>query len=152
MLMLVRCTCRGVIWCSVKDVTADGYGMQFGTNVLGHFLLMQLLLHALLKGKETPGDGHARVVAISSAYTYEYIGHVDFDTLKDGSASAWRKQSTELLCRRSKLDIILVTFEMARRYGEQRIVGVTLRPGILKTDLLRHTNFLRKAALVRMLY
>ena len=73
----------------------------------------------------------ARVVAISSVYAY--IGHVDFDTLKDGPAR--RKQSTEVLYQRSKLDNILVTFELARRYGEQRIVGVTLHSGILNTDL-----------------
>ena len=39
---------RGVMWCPVADVTADGYDMQFGTNVVGHFLLTQLLLPALL--------------------------------------------------------------------------------------------------------
>ena len=136
------------MWSSVKDVTADGYDMQFGTNVLGHFLLTQLLLPALLKGKESSGDGHARVITISSGYAY--IGHIDFDTLKDGPAR--QKQSTEVLYQQSKLGDILIAFELARRYGDQGIVSITLHPGILKTDLLRHTNFLKRAALVCTLY
>ncbi len=139
---------RGVMWCPVKDVTADGYDMQFGTNVVGHFLLTQLLLPALLKGKATSGDDHARVVTTSSPYAY--VGHIDFDTFKDGPAR--QNMSTEALYQQSKLADIIVSFELARRYGPQGVVSVTLHPGILKTDLLRHTNFVKRAALVRTLY
>ena len=135
------------MWCPVEDVTADGYDMQFGTNVVGHFLLTQLLLPALLKGKETSGDGHARVITTSSPYAY--IGHLDFETFKDGPER--QKLSTEALYQQSKLADIIVSFELARRYGPQGIVSVTLHPGILKTDLLRHTNFVKRAALVRTL-
>ncbi|TBU57725.1 NAD(P)-binding protein [Dichomitus squalens] len=138
----------GVMWSPVADVTADGYDLQFGTNVLGHFLLTKLLLPALLKGKESSGDGHARVITTTSPYAY--IGHINFDTLKDGPAR--RKQSTEVLYQQSKLGDILVAFELARRYGEQGIVSVTLHPGILKTDLLRHTNFVKRAALESVYY
>ncbi|KAM5536596.1 hypothetical protein V8D89_009691 [Ganoderma adspersum] len=138
----------GVMWCPVKDVTADGYDMQFGTNVVGHFLLTQLLLPALLKGKESSGDGHARVITTSSPYAY--IGHLDFDTFKDGPAR--QQMSTEALYQQSKLADIIVSFELARRYGPQGIVSVTLHPGILKTDLLRHTNFVKRAALESVYY
>ncbi|KAI0794530.1 NAD(P)-binding protein [Fomes fomentarius] len=133
----------GVMWCPVTDVTADGYDMQFGMNVLGHFLLTQLLLPVLLKGKETSSDHHARIVTTSSAYAY--VGHIDFDTLKDGPAR--RKLSTEALYNQSKLGDVLVSFELARRYGDQGIVSVTLNPGILKTELMRHVNVIKHAIL-----
>ncbi|KAI0704511.1 NAD(P)-binding protein [Cerioporus squamosus] len=133
----------GVMWAPVADVTADGYDLQFGTNVLGPFFLTQLLLPALLKGKGSSPDGHARVVVTSSAYAY--LGHLNFETFKDGPER--RKMSTEELYNQSKLADVLVAFELARRYGEQGIVTVALHPGILKTDLMRHINAVKRAAL-----
>ncbi|KAI0730702.1 NAD(P)-binding protein [Earliella scabrosa] len=133
----------GVMWCPVADVTADGYDMQFGTNVVGHFLLTQLLLPALLKGKETSPDHHARVVTTSSGYSY--AGHINFETLKDGPAR--RKQSTEVLYSQSKLADVLVAFELARRYGDKGIVSVALHPGILRTELTRHLNVVKRTLL-----
>ena len=57
--------------------------MQFGTNVVGHFLFTQLVLPLLLKAAETTGD--ARVVHVSSlghaAAPKEYIA---WETLKPG--------------------------------------------------------------------
>jgi NAD(P)-dependent dehydrogenase (short-subunit alcohol dehydrogenase family) len=41
--------------------TKDGFENQFGTNVLGHFLLTNLLVPCLLKGAPS------RVVSVSSA-------------------------------------------------------------------------------------
>ncbi|HXO25276.1 MAG TPA: oxidoreductase, partial [Streptosporangiaceae bacterium] len=49
----------GVMW-TPKQVTADGFEMQFGTNHLGHFALTGLLLDNLL-----PVRG-SRVVTVSS--------------------------------------------------------------------------------------
>lgn len=51
--------------------TEDGFGIEFGVNHLGHFLLTCLLLDRL---KEAGGG---RVVTLSSmAYRW---GHIDFD-------------------------------------------------------------------------
>ena len=72
------------MWCPVKDVTADGYDLQFGTNVLGHFLFTQLLLPALLEGVKTSPDGHARVVVTSSSVAY--LDTIHWDTFRDGKA------------------------------------------------------------------
>ena len=80
------------MWCPVADVTADGYDMQFGTNVVGHFLLTQLLLPALLKGKETSPDHHARVVTTSSSSQY-MVDKFTYELVRDGPA---RKKSTPL--------------------------------------------------------
>lgn len=69
---------------SVHQTTEQGYDLQFGTNVLGHYYFTTLLLPALLEGVKTSGDGTARVVNTSSS------GHmfkaVDFNALKDGPA------------------------------------------------------------------
>ena len=58
------------MWCDIELLTVDGYDMQFGTNVLGHFFFTQLLLPALAEGAKSAPDGYARVVNTSSSGTY----------------------------------------------------------------------------------
>ncbi|KAI0642276.1 NAD(P)-binding protein [Trametes meyenii] len=138
----------GVMWRPVEETTADGYDMQFGTNVLGHFYLTKLLMPALLRGAASSPDGRARVVATSSGYAY--VGRMRLDTLADGPAR--RKVSTEDLYNQSKLGDVLVAFELARRYGAQGIVSTALHPGVLKTDLLSHVKGIMHAFYDSMMF
>lgn len=80
----------------IDQLTLDGYDLQFGTNVIGHFLFTQLVLPLLLKAAETTGD--ARVVHVSSighaAAPKEYI---TWETLKPGEkGSPGDKRRNEL--------------------------------------------------------
>lgn len=51
--------------------TEDGYGIEFGVNHLGHFLLTNLLLERMKK------TGGGRVITLSSmAHCW---GHIDFN-------------------------------------------------------------------------
>lgn len=81
-------------------VTAQGYDLQFGTNVLGHYLLTKLLLPTIEStAKET---GHlGRVVEVSSIM-HSLSGNpiIYFDTLKDGPAR--RRMRTDALYSQSK--------------------------------------------------
>ncbi|EIM81872.1 NAD-P-binding protein [Stereum hirsutum FP-91666 SS1] len=52
-----------VMACPVDELTKQGYDMQIGSNVLGHFLFTELLMPALLNKK-------ARVVTTSSSGAY----------------------------------------------------------------------------------
>lgn len=79
----------GVMWCLLDQVTTQGYDMQFGTNVLGHFYLTQLLLPTLLASAESSPDKHVRVVNVASnghwgAPIAEKGGPILYDTLIDG--------------------------------------------------------------------
>lgn len=128
----------------IDQLTADGYDLQFGTNVLGHYYLTTLLMPALLAGTKTSGDGHARVVNTSS------IGHwgssLYFNTFKDGPAR--KKKGTESLYSQSKTvsflllcllihneclhriqGNIIFAVELQRRYADQGIVSTSLHPG-----------------------
>jgi len=60
----------GVMVPPVEQLTADGYDLQFGTNVLGHFYFTKLLLPTLIATAKTSSDGKARVVNTSS------LGHI----------------------------------------------------------------------------
>ena len=88
----------GVMWPPIDLLTEDGYDLQWGTNVLGHWYLTELLMPALIAGVETSPDHHARVITTSSSGAYQ--GTIKWDTLKDTPAR--RKQSTANLYYQSK--------------------------------------------------
>ena len=85
----------------LHQVTVDGYDLQWGTNVLGHFFLTQLLMPALVEGAKTSPDRHARVVTTSSTSSYLARHGIMFDTLKDGPAR--RSKDIDDLYSQSKL-------------------------------------------------
>ena len=67
----------------VEFTTVQGYDLQAGTNVIGHYLLTTLLLPALLAASE-PGQ-KARVVTTSSIVHY-YLDGFHFDWVVEGPA------------------------------------------------------------------
>ena len=89
---------RGVMWPPLDQLTKDGYDLQWGTNVVGHFYFTELLMPALLAGVKTSPDKHARVITTSSSGAYLDIIH--FDTFKDGPER--KKMSTEALYYQTK--------------------------------------------------
>ncbi|KAJ7209097.1 NAD-P-binding protein [Mycena rebaudengoi] len=117
------------------QLTAQGYDLQFGTNVIGHFYLTKLLLPVLLETAKSSPDGKARVVNTSS-FAHTMVGGIDYDTLRDSPQR--RKIGSQILYNQSKLGNVVVSAELARRYGEQGLVSTSLNPGNLKTDLARH--------------
>ncbi|TEB33119.1 NAD(P)-binding protein [Coprinellus micaceus] len=126
----------GVMAPPVENVTAQGYDLQFGTNVLGHFYFTRLLIPALLNATKSSRDGKARIVNTSSSGSY--IAAINFDTLKDSALR--RKKGAQELYSQSKLGNVLVSNELARRYGSQGIVSTSLNPGNLDSELTRHWN------------
>lgn len=91
----------------LSQLTKHGHDMQFGTNVLGHFYLTQLLLPTLVASAKTApdGSGKARVVNISSsghlfAPGSKDGGPVNLDSLVDGPTR--NKFQTGLLYYQSK--------------------------------------------------
>jgi len=63
-------------------VTDDGYDLQFGTNVLGHFYLTKLLLPTLISTARSSPEGIVRVVNTASAG--HWFGKLQFETFMDG--------------------------------------------------------------------
>lgn len=56
----------GVMRPPIEQLTKHGHDLQFGTNVLGHFYLTQLLLPTLIASAKASPDGISRVVNVSS--------------------------------------------------------------------------------------
>jgi len=130
----------GVMRCPVEMVTADGYDLQFGTNVIGHFLFTELLMPALFAGKETSPDHHSRVITTSSAASYFYT--VNWESFRDGPAR--RKMSTQKLYSQSKFANVLVARQVAKRYADKGIISIPLNPGNISTELQRYMHSLEQ--------
>jgi NAD(P)-dependent dehydrogenase (short-subunit alcohol dehydrogenase family) len=111
-----------------RQLTADGFELQFGTNHLGHFALTGLLLDRLLP---VPGS---RVVTVSS------VGHriraaIHFDDLQ------WERSYSRVgAYGQSKLANLLFTYELQRRLASHgTTVAVAAHPGVSNTELVRNT-------------
>ena len=65
----------------IEAFTADGYDLQFGTNVLGHFYLTRLLLPLMIESARSSLDGKARVVNTSSGNHLN--GAMDYEVLRE---------------------------------------------------------------------
>ncbi|KZV64898.1 NAD-P-binding protein [Peniophora sp. CONT] len=127
-------------------LTAQGYDDQFGVNVLGHFFLTKLLMPALLAA------GHARVVNLSSnAHDMKsWKTGLAWDTLERGEANEKaRKREARYLYSQSKLGNVLFSNALARRFGEQGIVSISLHPGSIRSNFTRHFGALLRWVLNR---
>jgi NAD(P)-dependent dehydrogenase (short-subunit alcohol dehydrogenase family) len=129
----------GVMW-TPKQVTADGFEMQFGTNHLGHFALTGLVLDHLL-----PVRG-SRVVTVSSQ-GHRFRASIHFDDLQ------WERHYDRIAAYgQSKLANLLFTYELQRRLEarpEAKTVAVAAHPGGSNTELTRNLPaIIRPAAAV----
>jgi NAD(P)-dependent dehydrogenase (short-subunit alcohol dehydrogenase family) len=114
----------GVMMPPARQLTADGFELQFGTNYLSHFALTAHLLPLLQKGR-------ARVVSVSSIAAKP--GKILFDDL--GFVHGY---SPTTAYAQSKLAMILFAYELQRR-SEAAGWGVTsiaAHPGVSRTDLI----------------
>ncbi|CCM06317.1 uncharacterized protein FIBRA_08569 [Fibroporia radiculosa] len=126
----------GVMWCPVDLLTEDGYDLQFGTNVIGHFYFTKLLIPALTAGAESSADHRARVLTVSSTASYQYT--LNWDSLKDDAVR--RKVGTMMLYAQSKFANVVVAREFAKRYADKGIFSASLNPGHIRSELNRYVS------------
>ena len=111
-----------------KQVTVDGFELQFGTNHLGAFALTGLLLENLL-----PVEG-SRVVAVASI-AHRIQAGIHFDDLQ------WERSYNRVAAYgQSKLANLMFTYELDRRLAakDAHTIAVAAHPGISNTELMRH--------------
>lgn len=110
-------------------VTAEGYERQFGTNHVGHALLLKLLTPLLQKTAEEVPE-KPRVVSLSSTGHKNVPSHgIDFDTLK----SAQLDMKGVFKYTQSKLANVVYAREFAARHPD--LITVAIHPGEVGTEL-----------------
>jgi len=105
-----------------RQVTADGFELQFGTNHLGHFALTGLLMPALAASRSP------RVVTVSS--TAAYWGKLDLTNLQSE-----KRYSPMGTYGNSKLANLLFMLELNRRAGATGLISAAAEPGASATGL-----------------
>jgi NAD(P)-dependent dehydrogenase (short-subunit alcohol dehydrogenase family) len=111
--------------------TTDGFELQFGTNVLGHFALTARLMPALQLAA-TESAERPRIVTIASiAHKRGQLNFNDLQSTKSyGPTRAYQQ---------SKLADLLFTFELDRRLraANSRVMSVAAHPGVASTNLFQ---------------
>jgi NAD(P)-dependent dehydrogenase (short-subunit alcohol dehydrogenase family) len=104
--------------------TADGFETQFGTNHLGHFVLVNRIAALIAPG--------GRLVNVSSS------GHRYSDVDLDDPNFAHTPYDPMVAYGRSKTANILFAVEFDRRHRARGVRATALHPGGIKTELGRH--------------
>ncbi|MGC2162706.1 MAG: oxidoreductase [Silvibacterium sp.] len=116
----------GVMALPDRQLTADGFELQFGTNHLGHFALTGLLLPAIFAAPAP------RIVTVSSIA--HHGGKIRFNDLQ------WtRGYKPWPAYRQSKLSNLYFAFELDRRLraAHPAIASIAVHPGISRTNLFK---------------
>src|ERR1700682_3535561 len=115
----------GVMALPKRQVTADGFEMQLGTNYLGHYALTANLL-PLLRRAHQP-----RVVNLSSLA--HRSGAINFDDLQSARSYTPRKAYSQ-----SKLAMLMFALELQRRSDAAGwgLMSNAAHPGYARTDLI----------------
>jgi NAD(P)-dependent dehydrogenase (short-subunit alcohol dehydrogenase family) len=115
----------GVMALPTRQITADGFEMQFGTNYLGHYALTAQLLPLLRSAAHQP-----RVVNLSSIA--HRTGFIDFSDLQgERLYSPWKAYN------QSKLAMLMFALELQRRSDAAgwNLMSNAAHPGWARTDL-----------------
>jgi len=110
------------ILASRRQLTKDGYELNFGVNYLGHFLLTNLLMDLIIPAK-------GRIVTLSSVA--HKIGSIHFDDINLTGSYGWLKAYSQ-----SKLANVLFTYELARRLKGTGATANCLHPGVVATNII----------------
>jgi WW domain-containing oxidoreductase len=120
--------CNAGIMALPKLEQKMGLELQFLTNHLGHFVLVNHLLDKIIQAPA------GRIVMLSSAaHLRTPEGGIDFDNLSgEKGYSGWRFYG------QSKLANLLTAKELARRLDGTRATANAVHPGVINTNLGRH--------------
>ncbi|KAJ5747600.1 uncharacterized protein N7511_009296 [Penicillium nucicola] len=129
--------CNAGIMAVPPGQTSDGYEIQFGTNHLGHALLIKKLLPTLQASSDDP-----RIVILTSqGWALHPRGGIRFDTLASGQdmcfLGPWQRYA------QSKLANMLYARELVKRVEGVRVLAV--HPGIVNTGLVDSLSWKNRA-------
>ena len=113
-----------------RQESADGIEMTWALDVLSPFLLTNLLLHDL------KASAPARVLFISSVM--QRVGRLRFDDLEGK-----RRYNRVHAYSQSKLAVVLLAYEFARRLDGAGVTMNALDPGFVATDVISGNGDLR---------
>ena len=115
--------------------TVDGFETQFGTNHLGHFLLVNRIAPLIASG--------GRVVSVASA------GHRFADVDLEDPNFEHTPYAPFIAYGRSKTANVLFAVGLDHRFKSRGIRAVAVHPGGIKTELGRYTDPVAEEEMIR---
>eukprot|EP00282_Hemiselmis_andersenii_P016758 CAMPEP_0114128890 /NCGR_PEP_ID=MMETSP0043_2-20121206/11182_1 /TAXON_ID=464988 /ORGANISM="Hemiselmis andersenii, Strain CCMP644" /LENGTH=325 /DNA_ID=CAMNT_0001222127 /DNA_START=38 /DNA_END=1015 /DNA_ORIENTATION=+ len=121
----------GVMAIQKKELSKQGYEMQLATNHIGHQYLTNLLLDTI------KASAPSRIVCVSSCYHDYAMGKeakMDWDDLnfEQRAYDPWVSYG------QSKLANVLHAMELSKRLQGSGVTAVSLHPGWVKSNLMKH--------------
>lgn len=117
--------CNAGIMAHPYAKTKQGFESQFGTNHIGHFLLIKLLMEDLIKS----GPGSRVIVVSSRGHRWAGVRYDD-PGFEDGKAyDPWKAYG------QSKTANILCAKTFNEKFGDQGVEFFSLHPGVCSTNL-----------------
>lgn len=108
---------------SKRELSVDGFEMNFAVNHLAPFLLTNLLLDILKK------SAPSRIINVASGA--HKMGKIDFEDLQSEN----KKHRFMGLYGDSKLALMLTSYELSRRLEGTGVTLNTIHPGVVNTKL-----------------
>lgn len=114
----------GGIFTPARQTTADGFELTFQVNYLAPFLLTHLLLDRLIQSQAT--------VINTSSVANRLYGRVDLEDL-----NAERFYTPNRAYGNAKLEQIMFTRELQKRFGSTGLSTASFHPGVVSTGFSR---------------
>lgn len=118
--------------CADHHLTSDGIESNLAGNHVGHFLLTQKLLPALMANSASKGMGNTRIINVSSVAHEHYPGF-DWDDLTMSD----HYNAGVAYCR-AKYANMLFTTELSRRLDASGIIVHAMHPGVVESNFTSH--------------
>lgn len=113
--------------------TKDGFEIQMGTNVIGHFLLAKILAPKTKRQVWLSSAAHTLVNQYPGEHNIETAPRIDIDAITKVDSEkydTWRRY------QQSKLGDILLSKQFIKEFPSLRSYSV--HPGVVQTNLSRH--------------
>ncbi|HMO40174.1 MAG TPA: SDR family NAD(P)-dependent oxidoreductase [Saprospiraceae bacterium] len=116
--------------------TKDGFEIQMGTNVIGHFLLAKILAPKTKRQVWLSSNGHLLVDEYPGEQSIEKAPRIDIQAITNVDAStyhSWRRY------QQSKLGDILLSKQFIKEFPG--LYSYSVHPGVVQTNLSKHISF-----------
>ncbi|KAK6335157.1 hypothetical protein TWF718_010594 [Orbilia javanica] len=137
----------GVMGVPTSWRSAQGWDLQFGTNVVGPFVLQRHLQNILVETAKFAPKDSVRVVFVSSIGAHAApAGGIDYENIEQKGIPPLSNipgMDTWLKYAQSKCANTVMAKGYAEKYKDTGVIAVAPNPGNLRTDLMRHSFILR---------
>lgn len=123
--------------------TEDGFEIQMGTNVIGHFLLAKILAPKTKRQVWVSSSGHMLVNEFPGEHCIEKAPRINIEDIAkvdEHSYHSWRRY------QQSKLGDILLSKQFIKEFPG--LYSYSVHPGVNRTNLGKHISFWNKVKII----